>query len=71
METVHLRAHTTSQGRLFLDVPTSIVDAEVEVTITVTEPTDIPRDPLGWPIGFWQRFAGSISDFPVVEDLPA
>ncbi len=69
METVHLRAHTTAQGRLLLDLPTSLQDSEVDVTVTVQSPNDVPRDALGWPVGFWQRFAGSIPDFPDVGDV--
>jgi len=71
MQIVHLRAHTTPQGRLQLDLSTSIEDSDVDVTVTVKSPNDSPRDALGWPIGFWQRFAGSIPDFPDIEDVPA
>jgi hypothetical protein len=69
METVHLRAHTTPQGRLLLDLPTSLEDSDVEVTVTVQSPNDTLRDGLGWPVGFWQRFAGSMPDFPDIEDV--
>ena len=47
METVHLRAHTTPQGRLILDLPTTLEDSDVEVTVTVQSPSDTPRDALG------------------------
>jgi hypothetical protein len=69
METVHLRAHTTPQGRLILDLPTTLEDSDVEVTVTVQSPSETPRDALGWPVGFWQRFAGSIPDFPDIDDV--
>jgi hypothetical protein len=69
METVHMRAHTTSQGRLLLDLHTSLEDSDVDVTVTVQSPNEMPRDSLGWPIGFWQRFAGSMPDFPDIEDV--
>lgn len=69
METVHLRAHTTAQGRLLLDLSTSLEDTDVDVTVTVQSPGDAAVDALGWPIGFWERFAGSLPDFPDIEDL--
>ena len=71
METVHLRAHTTSQGRLVLDLPTSLQDVDVDVTVTVQSPVEVPRDSLGWPIGFWQNFAGSMPDLPETLDSDA
>jgi hypothetical protein len=71
METVRLSAHTTAQGHLLLDVPTSLEDSDVEVTVTVQAVDTRPRDHLGWPIGFWERFAGSMPDLAEVEDPPA
>ena len=64
-----MRAHTTPQGRLLLDLPTSLEDSDVDVTVTFQTPNEVPRDSLGWPIGFWQRFAGSIPDFPDIVDV--
>jgi len=64
-----MRAHTTRQGRLLLDLPTSLEDSDVDVTVTVQSPNEAPRDSLGWPIGFWQRFAGSMPDFRDIEDF--
>jgi hypothetical protein len=69
METIHMRAHTTPQGRLILDLPASLADADVEVTVTVQSLKGAARDELGWPIGFWHRFAGSMPGFPDIEDV--
>jgi len=71
METVYLKAHTTAQGRLVLNLSTSVEDTDVDVTVTVSPKLGDARDTLGWPIGFWQRFAGSMPDFPDIEDIPA
>ena len=71
METVRLRAHTNPEGRLLLDFLTSLEDSDVEVTVTVQPKDKTPRDALSWPIGFWQKYAGSMPDFPETEDLPA
>jgi len=71
METVHLRAHTTADGRLLLDLPASMKDSDVEVTVTLQPKDDVPRDAKGWPIGFWERYAGAFPDFPDIEDEPA
>jgi len=71
MDTVHLRAHTEPNGRLLLDLPTSLKDSDVEVTITLKRPSDSLGDELGWPAGFWDRYLGSMPDFPEIEDLPS
>ena len=68
MEIVHLTAHTNADGHLAIDTP--IRDREVEITIREKEadPWDgAPRDALGWPVGFWERFAGA---YPGVPDEP-
>jgi len=71
METVHLRAQTTAQGRLLMDLLTSLELADVDVTVTLQPHSDAAAYALGWPIGFWQRFPGSIPDFPAIEDVTA
>jgi len=44
-----------------------LVGAPVEV-IVLLETDDAGRDePLGWPAGFFERFAGSLPDFPEPE----
>jgi len=37
--------------------------------VTVQPTIEARSDEMDWPIGFWDRFAGSIPDFPDVEDL--
>jgi len=68
VETVHLNARTTTNGRLLLDVPTSLQNSEVEVTVIVSTIDESAKDSLGWPVGFWKKFAGSMPDFPDIAD---
>lgn len=74
METVRLHAHTTAEGRLTIDVSTPIVDRDVEVTVVPKDPNPwegVPRDELGYPLGFKERFFGAFPDAPdEPEKLP-
>jgi len=65
METVHLRAHTTSKGRLVLDLPASMQNSEVDVTVTLHHGDSATQyDRFGWPVGFKERFFGAYPDAP-------
>lgn len=74
METVHLTAHADDSGRLTLDLPDAMRGREVEVTVTAksSNPWDgVPRDELGYPLGFKERFFGAYPDAPdEPEELP-
>ena len=71
MDTIHLRAHTTAEGRLSIELPPSMRDSDVDVTVTRQPEDKTPRDALGWPIGFWEEFAGAFPDAPgEPEELP-
>lgn len=70
MAPVTLHARTDAEGRLHLDLPT-MRDAEVEVTVVARPADDVPRDAMGWPIGFWEKYVGKYPDAPdEPEDLP-
>ena len=75
MEIVHLTAHADDEGCLRLNVPESMRGRELQVTLTEGEPIDwsnVPRNELGWPIGFLEHYLGSMPDFPEdPEDPPA
>ena len=74
MRVVHLTAHTDADGRLTFDAATPIKDREVEITVKAKDPDTwdgVPRDDKGWPIGFFERFAGAFPDAPEdPEELP-
>ena len=58
---IKVRSHVGSDGVLHLDIPTSISDQAVEVTVTVTpivEPSEKTPEELGWSPGFFERTAG-------------
>ena len=75
MPIVHLMARADEEGCLRLDVPDSMRDRDIQITLTTPEPSmwdNVPRDALGWPNGFWEHYAGSMPDFPEdPEDPPA
>lgn len=72
MEIVHLTAHTDADGHLVLDTP--ILNREVDVLVKPKEAdpwNGVPRDENGWPVGFFERFAGAFPDAPEEpEELP-
>ena len=60
-KTIETRAHTTKDGRLNLTVDVDVADVDVAVVVTVTPVTAGPHvDENGWPIGFFERVAGSM-----------
>jgi hypothetical protein len=61
-KTVETRARTTKDGRLNLSVDVEVADADVDVVVTVTPVTTGAVDENGWPIGFFDRVAGSMPD---------
>lgn len=75
MQTVHLTMRADDEGCLRVDIPESMRGRDIQVTLTAPEPSmwdGVPRDALGWPIGFWEHYAGSMPDFPEdPEDPPA
>jgi hypothetical protein len=61
-KTIEARAHTTRDGQLNLSVNVDVADADVDVVVTVTPLTTDAVDQNGWPVGFFERVAGSMPD---------
>ena len=62
-------AHTTSDGKLHLDLDLGVPDADVKVTVRVisTHSHATQVDANGWPIGYFELAAGSM---PELERAP-
>jgi hypothetical protein len=65
MPTYRMRAKI-KRGHVKLDVKTDLPSTEADVTVIV-EPVkeDEAVDEKGWPIGFFERFAGALADNPI------
>lgn len=65
MQKIVLRARVGKDGILHLDVPVTIHDADLEVTVTVQPVTPAqtksPQE-LGYPPDFFERTFGSLRD---------
>ena len=61
-KTVETRARTTKDGRLNLSVDVDVADADVDVVVTVKPVSTGPVDENGWPVGFFERVAGSMPE---------
>ena len=61
-KTVETRARTTKDGRLNLSVDVDVADADVDVVVTVTPVRTGSVDENGWPVGFFDRIAGSMPE---------
>jgi hypothetical protein len=59
---IEARAHTTKDGRLDLSVDVDVADADVDVVVTVTPVATDAVGENGWPVGFFERVAGSMPD---------
>lgn len=64
MTSVKLTSHVGADGILNLQIPTGIVNADLEVIVVVEAVASKPSEDLGWPPGFIEKFAGAIPDFP-------
>jgi hypothetical protein len=62
IKTIGARAHTTTDGRLDLSVDVEVPDADVDVVVTITPVATHAVDENGWPVGFFERIAGSMPD---------
>lgn len=62
-EAIETRGHTGRDGMLKLSVSTGLPDADVAVVVRVTPLAPVNEvDANGWPIGFFERVAGSMPD---------
>jgi hypothetical protein len=53
------RQRTGADGILHLDIPTGILEGEVEATVTYQELAPQEVDDNGWPIGFFETVIGA------------
>ena len=68
MDVIKLTARTDSDGKLTLDIPVGVPDAEV--IIVVAHPLAeadawFEGAENGWPPGFFEQTAGSLADDPI------
>ncbi len=63
LPTIQTRGHTTPEGVLNLSVAVGFADAEVTVILQVKPIVPATAvDANGWPIGFFDKIAGSMPD---------
>lgn len=65
---IKVRSHVGSDGVLHLDIPTSMKDEEVEVTVTLKTVVEHPQktpEELGWSPGFFERTFGQWQGEPL------
>lgn len=75
MQSVKLKAHIGPDGLLKLELPTELANTDLEVLV-VMQPLEASKaingnkaltpEELGWPPGFFEQTAGSLSDDPIV-----
>lgn len=65
MEAITLVLHVDADGHLQIALPAHLANQTVEVTVQVKEADDIPRDALGWPIGYFEQTYGILADDPI------
>lgn len=68
MNSIALKTHVGSDGRLRLNIPTGLTDTDLEVIVimqpVITKPATKPKD-LAWPPGFFEQTFGSFKDEPL------
>jgi hypothetical protein len=71
MPKIFVRSHVGADGVLHLDIPTTMKDEDVEVTVTLKPVVDQPQktpEELGWSPGFFEETAGCLADDPIVRE---
>jgi hypothetical protein len=61
MPKIFVRSHVGADGVLHLDIPTTMKDEDVEVTVTlkpIAESSQKTPEELGWTPGFFEETAG-------------
>jgi hypothetical protein len=60
MQTIKLDTRVGKDGILKLELPLDVSDTELEVVVVVH-----PKEKRGWPPGYFEHTAGSLSDNPI------
>ena len=61
--TITASGHTNANGVLHLSLNVGVADADVAIAVQVKpRPAANETDPNGWPLGFFDRVAGSMPD---------
>ncbi|MCA9884296.1 MAG: hypothetical protein KC708_15040 [Anaerolineae bacterium] len=65
MQTMKVKAQIGDDGILKLEVPTGLSAQEIEVVLVMQSPEQQMVDANGWPVGFFERTYGALSDDPI------
>jgi len=68
MQTFTLRAKTNKDGIAHLEIPTHLIDRDVEIVVVLNAIENKPVDEMGYPIGYFDETYGSFADEPLVRD---
>ena len=71
METIKLKTRANPDGKLTIQLPKNVGNAELEI-ILVYQPVELKKpaktpEELGWPPGFFERTAGCLADENLVR----
>ena len=64
MEAIKITGRVDEADKIQISLPLALANQTVEITIHPVM-DDIPRDALGWPIGFFERTYGALADDPI------
>jgi hypothetical protein len=70
LNVIETLGHTTSEGKLQLDLNVGVASADVAVTVRVM-PSAANVDANGWPVDFFEKVAGSMPELsrPTQDDF--
>ena len=58
--TFRVNGHVGEDGLLKLELPLELSNADVDVVVVIQ-----PREKRGWPEGYFEQTAGSLSEIPI------
>lgn len=71
MQTITLRARSSPDGMVRLEVPTNIPESEIEIVLVIQPIATKAVDAMGYPIGYFEETYGSFADDPLERNQPA
>jgi hypothetical protein len=63
MQSIKVRSQVGQDGILHLEIPTGLVDTELDVTLTL-QPVSSSQS-IGYPSGYFEQTAGCLKDDPI------
>jgi len=70
MQTLTLKTRTDKDGIIRLEIPTNILEQDVEIVVVMQTTDDEALDDMGYPIGYFEDTYGMFADDRIERNQP-